>query len=146
MRRVVTAVNAAGRSCIASADEPLRLRQKPGSGGDEVVVSPLWAESHVTQEFAAKDVAADLPLHHECAPGESRWLFMSLQPNHNSPMHQTRTVDYDYLVSGALKLILEDGEFDLLPGDCAILPGVRHAWRAGAEGAEFMVVQIGLER
>ena len=146
MKRVVTAMNASGNSSIASTGEPPQSVQKPGSGGNEVVVSPLWAAARPTPASVAVNRAEEWPLHHECGPGESRWLLMKLRPNHHSPMHATKTLDYDYLVAGALKLILEDGEVDLLPGDSAVLSGVRHAWQAGPQGAEFMVVQIGMDK
>ena len=43
-------------------------------------------------------------------------------------MHKTDTVDYIVILSGRLRLVLEDGEKMLAPGDVVIQRGTKHAW------------------
>jgi quercetin dioxygenase-like cupin family protein len=45
-------------------------------------------------------------------------------------MHTTLTVDYGVVLSGEITLELDDGAaVDLVPGDCVVQNGTRHAWR-----------------
>ncbi|MFT4009456.1 MAG: cupin domain-containing protein [Nocardioidaceae bacterium] len=45
-------------------------------------------------------------------------------------MHTTKTVDVVVVMSGRVRLILEDGEAVLGPGDVVIQRGTNHAWEA----------------
>lgn len=58
-------------------------------------------------------------------------------------MHYTATVDFDFVVGGSTTLVLESDEVALEPGDCVLIPGVPHAWRAGPDGCELCNVLIG---
>lgn len=62
-----------------------------------------------------------------------------------APIHRTPSLDYDLLIQGQLFLQLDDGEIELEPGDCVVLPCVRHGWRAGPSGATLLVVMISVE-
>jgi quercetin dioxygenase-like cupin family protein len=57
--------------------------------------------------------------------------------------HHTDTVDFDVVLSGAVELILDDGVHHLAVGDCLVVAGVDHGWRAGPEGCRLSVVTIG---
>jgi uncharacterized cupin superfamily protein len=58
-------------------------------------------------------------------------------------MHQTNTVDFDIVVAGSVELILDDGTHLLETGDCAVITGVDHAWRAGSSGCTVSAVAVG---
>jgi Cupin domain len=47
--------------------------------------------------------------------------------------HITRTIDYDYVISGDLILALDDEQVALRPGDVAVVEGARHAWLCGGD-------------
>ncbi len=43
-------------------------------------------------------------------------------------MHRTRTVDYAFIVSGEIDMLLDDSEVHLKRGDVVIQRGTNHAW------------------
>lgn len=51
-------------------------------------------------------------------------------PNFHSPMHRTISLNYNFVISGEVELILDSGETRrLLPGDMAVQRAVNHSWR-----------------
>jgi hypothetical protein len=58
-------------------------------------------------------------------------------------IHHTDTVDLDLVVTGSIDLLLDDGAHHLDTGDCVVITGVDHGWRAGAEGCTLSVVLLG---
>ncbi|MGI4813601.1 MAG: cupin domain-containing protein [Janthinobacterium lividum] len=43
-------------------------------------------------------------------------------------MHKTETVDFIVIISGRLRLVMDEGETLLQPGDVVIQRGTNHAW------------------
>lgn len=69
--------------------------------------------------------------------------FLEVFDGSGQGMHTTASIDYTYLISGDLTLVLDDGEVDLTPGDCVVQRGTRHAWRnKGSEPAIVAAVLI----
>jgi quercetin dioxygenase-like cupin family protein len=62
-------------------------------------------------------------------------------------MHSTPTIDYITVVSGAVRLRLDDGaEVELTAGDCVIQRGTRHTWlNNGAVPCVLSIVMIGVQ-
>lgn len=58
-------------------------------------------------------------------------------------MHHTDTIDCNVIVDGQVELLLEDGAHLLGVGDCVVMSGVDHAWRAGAQGCVASAVALG---
>ena len=62
-------------------------------------------------------------------------------PGHDERgFHRTGTLDVLVLLEGRLKLILDEGEADLSPGDVVVQRDTNHAWRAGSEPARCLSV------
>ena len=58
-------------------------------------------------------------------------------------MHKTRTVDYGILLSGRIKLLLDEGERELQPFDVVIQRGTNHGWvNPGPEPALMAFILI----
>ncbi|KAI1613362.1 hypothetical protein EDD37DRAFT_679671 [Exophiala viscosa] len=56
--------------------------------------------------------------------------FVDFSPGFESMMHRTRSLDYGIVVEGAIELILDSGEKQLLQrGDVCVQRGTNHAWR-----------------
>ena len=76
-------------------------------------------------------------------PGDSWWVMIFYDPNQEYPMHWTATIDFDYIVSGEIDLVLDSETITLKPGDCAVIAGVRHQWRPGPEGCQMLLAICG---
>ena len=76
-------------------------------------------------------------------PGGVHWLAVRFTPNQEAGNHHTDTVDFDTILEGSIELILDDGPHWLTAGDCVVVTGVDHSWRAGAQGCVFSVMGLG---
>ena len=70
-------------------------------------------------------------------------MMVSWAPDWASPFHHTDTFDFDVVVAGSVELLLDDGPHLLEIGDCVVVTGVDHAWKAGPAGATLSVVCLG---
>jgi uncharacterized cupin superfamily protein len=43
-------------------------------------------------------------------------------------MHRTKTIDYAFILSGEIDMLLDDSEVHLKAGDVLIQRGTNHAW------------------
>lgn len=111
-RRVVTGVDAAGRSGV-TFDGPAR--------------TVLWSAPALP---ADNDGADDAGGGRFRFPTEGvEFVFSDFPPGGGSPMHATDTLDFLVVVSGEVVLITESGETLLRAGDVLVDRGVAHAWR-----------------
>lgn len=127
MKRVVTGVNAEGRSYVASSDK------LPAQQG--ITVWEFDPNSSVRDWIAAIDpaVLADGPR----VPGGGQWICATLLPGFvekgpgvdKNGFHTTRTIDFDFIVEGDLVMILDEETVHLHKGDFVIQQATRHAWR-----------------
>jgi quercetin dioxygenase-like cupin family protein len=89
------------------------------------------------------DTAARLPegssdvvlLESPTAPGGSLFNVFTWEPGQRTPMHRTITTDFDAVLHGSVDMALETETVTLEAGDCAVLPGIAHAWISGPQGA-----------
>lgn len=172
-RRVVTGVNAAGRSVVVS-DGP-----SPGRFGDSGW-EELWAfdgvPARLHDEIDPVDVpmfrlalakdriavriftirAADDPqrIEAERAPDEQEWSrrmdLADVEFDESSPtpwMHRHPTIDVIVVISGEMDLVLDGGEeVHLLPGDSVIQRATMHAWRTtGSDPCVAVAFMVGAE-
>jgi quercetin dioxygenase-like cupin family protein len=136
---LVTAVDASGRSC-ATQDGPVTLQGEAGLGG--ILFSVLYATPSAPAMDGGGGRAADF-LDLAVPAGSMRWAAIQYGPGAEFSMHHTDTVDFDVVVAGSVELILDDGAHLLTVGDSAVVTGVDHAWRAGAEGCRLNIMTIG---
>jgi quercetin dioxygenase-like cupin family protein len=136
MRRLLTGVNEDGRSCVVEETEIAPTEAVPG-----IAAAMLFAtsQSPPPPRPAGRGDFLDLGV----APGVCRWMMLDWDPHHSWAMHHTDTLDFDLVLSGRVDLILEAGEFNLEPGDCAVITGVDHAWRAGPSGCRISIITLG---
>jgi len=127
IRRIVTGNNAKGRSYVVSdvrvtggrapnifltsSDHPLG----PGGPGDP----DLFLSSTMTQ--------LDMP----AGACSSNYVHLPPTKADTKPVwHRTMTIDYNFLISGELVCMLEEGEVLLTqPGDVVVQRNTNHAWR-----------------
>jgi quercetin dioxygenase-like cupin family protein len=74
----------------------------------------------------------------------SAFSYVPLPPGFEFSMHRSDTLDYGVVIAGEVFLIVETGEIELTAGDCYVMPGLLHRWRAGPRGTTLCVVNLGL--
>ena len=78
------------------------------------------------------------------ASGAISWMVVEYAPRVAFSMHNTDSVDLDTVLAGSVEITLDDGVHELAVGDCVVVTGVDHAWRAGADGCRLSVMSIGV--
>lgn len=175
VRRVVTGINAEGRSCVlADAETTVTL----GSDTSPVFLSELWK----TTESPAEDVSRAAAGHDGegwvdpidgpviIAPGPTGTIFricefppqsavpaeewaaafeamgQPLAEGADPAMHSTDTVDYTVVLEGSIWAKLEEGEVELGPGDAIVQRGTTHAWENRSDmPCRFIAVLVGAQ-
>jgi len=138
VRCLVTGTNEEGRSCLVDV-----LEEPDGSTSAEQGVG-LWSLYRLTAERAPRPRGQAELLDLGVGPNASHWMITRWDPDGEwTPFHQTDSIDFDLVVKGSIVLRLDDGDHTLMAGDCVVVTGVGHAWRAGSEGCVMSVTVIG---
>jgi Cupin domain len=167
VRRIVTGVNAAGRSCIVSDTRFPAADVAPG----QAVRVGLWSTDRAPASNTAADPAPDgvimrtPPDHrggtvvritdivpdtrHAYDPGELQRRRAKTTPERSAKhpgFHATDTVDYAVCLEGEIWAVLDEGETLMRPGDVLIQRGTYHAWsNRGDRTARMLFVLIDAE-
>lgn len=121
LRRVVTGLDAAGKSCAVIDGEI------PWFGSTSAAVA--WrTDTHPADNSGSADRAEPHTIDLLHAPG-STFAVCQFRPGAEAMMHATDTIDYLVILSGRVTLVLETGEAELGPGDLVVDRGVFHGWR-----------------
>jgi mannose-6-phosphate isomerase-like protein (cupin superfamily) len=149
VKRVVTGVDGEGRSYVVSAEE------LPNPGTVEAVELWRYQPSDIEQWIAGipEEAAATA---FEPPPGAAWWVAATF-PTGGEPVagpeypgvdeqgfHATRTIDFGYLLSGEVTLVLDSESVRITAGDVVVQQAARHAWRN--EGTEPAVLLVLLNR
>jgi len=172
MKRVVTGFNGDGASIFVSQDEPATTYENTGIKWTEIWSSyphdllPIDPNSGPKREAVNDSVfpskgktifrvlefapnlidpatlnETELAEMNKVLPG----LASHMEPG-NPGMHTTDSIDYGVILSGKIKMELDDGQTaELCPGDVWIQNGTRHAWRV-EEKCLMAVVLVGVDR
>lgn len=166
LRRVVTGLDAQGRSTVA-IDGP------PGAAFaiNAVRLDDFWVQAGAAMDRRDGSDSLDGRVVLSPPAGGSRFRFFEIWPpggdaaaqeaeaaqafsgiqadtarkesGRHSGMHETRTIDYIILLRGRVRMILEAGEVELKPFDVVVQRGTNHAWEAiGDEPALLCAVLI----
>jgi len=138
-RRVVTGVNASGKSAVL-IDGPVPPEgtwAREGQYG-----SQAWLVDRIPVDLTdSRDPIAGHPLGALPPPGGAFFRVFTWEQGSGFDMHQTPTIDFLVVVSGRMELLMEEGSAKLGPGDCVVQRGTRHAWRVvGDEPCTFAAV------
>jgi mannose-6-phosphate isomerase-like protein (cupin superfamily) len=149
----VTGVGKDGRSTVISVEEKASFA---ADGFDEMTdASVIHGDKDDTRKSIAKLYDADRPAVCErpasgellpiaTKPNGALWLEMKFDGHYETEFHRTDSIDFHYIVSGEVELILEEGCITLRAGDTAILPGIVHRWRSPVSWHSNLFV-IGLD-
>ena len=167
-RRIVTGIDADGKSYVASDGPSPSVRERNGAGAVEFwITDAIPTDNRASGEPVARQPRLEPP------DGGSVFRFFMVAPENKSlsaaeaekiaaerfaamgashcrvdtslhpSMHTTRTVDYIILLSGQVTLLLDKGEVDLKPFDVVIQRGTNHGWvNRGTEPALLVAVLI----
>jgi quercetin dioxygenase-like cupin family protein len=141
-RRVVTGVNSSGHSTIVSDGQVTDTAcfSRPG----QYAGCDLWMEEAVPADVLDQsDPMVDYSLQSSPPPGGVIVRALTYEPGFSYPMHRTDTLDFIFVISGQLELILEDGSTVLNSGETLVQRGTAHAWRVvGDEPCTFVAVAL----
>jgi hypothetical protein len=138
VRKLITGVDSAGRSCIVEEAE-LTLKADPSNPGFPFALVAATTSSPPPSRPQGHGHTGDLGV----GVGLVTWTIVDYAADVEFPVHHTDTVDFDMVIEGTLVLILNDGEHPLESGDVLVVNGVDHAWKAGPAGCRLSVLSLG---
>jgi quercetin dioxygenase-like cupin family protein len=112
LRRVVTGLNASGRSCILI---------------DDAAKMVIWNVDTLPADNSGSVDQGGGRFRFPTAGAQ--FVYSDLPPGSGSPMHTTDTIDFIVVISGSVIFVTESGETLLRAGDSLINRGAAHAWR-----------------
>jgi quercetin dioxygenase-like cupin family protein len=111
-RRVITGLDAEGRSCIL-IDGPARM--------------VIWSTRETPADNSGRSDTGggnfDFPTE------GARFIYSDFPPRSRIDFHATDTIDHIVVVSGEVVFITETGEVHLRAGDVIVDRGILHGWR-----------------
>lgn len=123
-KRIVTGVNSAGKSIISTNGRPPTVLGIEGGGMEE-----LWAIEAFPHTLDEPRNIADAPEYPSRMDNAVAWFrTVTFAPHSSYPMHTTGTLDFVIVLSGSVRMLMEEGEVTLHPGDSVIQRDTLHAW------------------
>lgn len=133
-RRVVTGLDAEGRSCVIVDGPTLPL-----ASASRLV----WRTEGALADNSGADDCSPADFGFDLMQAGSLFMITTFAPGMGSFWHATDTVDYIVMLTGEVVLELEAGEVRLRAGDVLVDRGVRHSWRNdGPEPATAAIVTV----
>ncbi|MDB5724052.1 MAG: hypothetical protein JWQ16_806 [Novosphingobium sp.] len=120
-RRVVTGLDAVGKSCVIIDGEIPRFNTMSAALAWRTEAQPA---DNAGSADAVVPYAVDL-LH----TAGSNFAVCQFPAGAQEIMHATDTIDYLVILQGRVTLVLEEGEAELGAGDLVVDRGVLHGWR-----------------
>lgn len=82
----------------------------------------------------------------ELAPpaGCALWRVFDFSPGVLFDKHHTQSIDFDVVVDGRITLGTDEEDLDLTAGDCVLIQGDSHSWRAGPDGCRMLIAILGV--
>jgi quercetin dioxygenase-like cupin family protein len=137
VRRVVTGMDASGRSVVLSDGEaPTVVGDTPVHDAEYsgFQIIELWETTATPPELSGEDLSGR-PFELDPVPGGVHWRIVSFPPtDERGRIHKTETVDLLYIVSGRIYVGVGDDEASLVetrlePGDAIVALANVHCWR-----------------
>ncbi len=131
-RRVVTGLDAEGRSCVVI-------------DGDVPCASPVanlvWRNAAVPADNSGNTDAGGAYEMEQLHDGGVNFILTAMPPGQGGEafMHATDTIDYLAVMKGEITLVVETGEVVLRAGDLIVDRGVVHGWRNDGQDTVVMV-------
>lgn len=142
MRRVVCGANGSGKDGVLLDGAPTSVMEHDGYVFTDVwsVDSPSLDTTDITSQTSVEDI-------YGLAHGASRFRIGVFPPRDEPEIwHATASIDYEYVISGEVDLLMDDGtSVTLRAGDCNVQLGGNHQWwNRGTEPCVMAIVMIGV--
>jgi hypothetical protein len=145
-RRVVSGRTAGGAWGVLH-DGPASATETHQVQGAPFEVAHFWNVDALSLETTDHSNEASLTEIFSLAPGSSRFLIESMGPTEGpTGWHRTNTIDYEFVISGRIDLLMEDGSaVTLEAGDVNIqLGGMHQWWNRYAEPCVIAIIMVGV--
>ena len=145
-RRVVSGRTAAGAWGVLH-DGPSSATEIHRVQGAPFEVAHFWNVDALSLDTTDHAEEASLTEIFSLPPGSNRFLIESMGPTEApTGWHRTNTIDYEYIISGRIDLLMEDGStVTLEPGDVNIqLGGMHQWWNRYAEPCVIAITMVGV--
>jgi quercetin dioxygenase-like cupin family protein len=134
-RRVVTGLNAQGRSCVI-IDGPI-----PCAEGFPAALA--WRTQALPADNSGREDPVAPYTMDMLHPAGSAFTICEFRSGTDGGFHATDTIDYLVILKGEVTLLLENGEAALKPGDFVVDRGTVHGWRnSGSESCIAAAVNL----
>jgi quercetin dioxygenase-like cupin family protein len=145
-RRVVTGIDTEGKSGIISDDGSSQVANHFES--DKFQIRTLWLENSVPVNMTSNTETLDGYTFSFDPPKSGVIAIMvTCAPGFVGEHHRTQTIDFIFVISGAVELIMDKGKTTLYAGDTVIQRATFHTWRVvGNETCKFAAVLVGAEK
>lgn len=126
-RRIVTAHNKDGKSCIQSDEQPDNKREKVQG---RITLHEVWSASETPVKLAHRgtpppDARPTLPP----PAGGNRFRVVDFPPLEGSGnMHRNKSIEYCIVLEGETWLETETDSTKVQAGDVIVVRGINHAW------------------
>ncbi|WP_336516552.1 cupin domain-containing protein [Pollutibacter soli] len=107
-------------------------------------MNTLWVGNEVPVDFYKNAETLDgYNFKLEPPHGGFNAFSITLEPGFKPDFHSTNTIDFIFVISGKVELLLEGGSTILSSGDSVVQRGTNHAWRViGEEPCTMAAVLI----
>lgn len=152
IRRVVTGHDKNGKAIIVTDDVATNVLERPARPG--VALTNLWQTSESPRYDGPEETVADALVLHPPKGGtvfrivqfdpedpevlakvDGAAAFAAMGASHNVVqnarhpyMHRTESVDYAVVLTGRIKMLMDDSDVELKAGDVVVQRGTNHAW------------------
>ena len=152
-KHVVTGVGPDGRSAVISQEEKIlgaahaaglktddsSVREGEHSASLRIVkLSEMEPKPRIARPRKGVVLPVAMP------PGAVAWFEMKFDGATLQQRHRTDSIDFHYILSGEVDLVLEAGAVRLSVGDSVVIPGVVHGWESERGWSSCLFV-VGLE-
>lgn len=120
IRRVVTGVNAEGKSCVILDGPAVPMSEQSGL---------IWRAESLPMDNSSTSDCGGGAFSFDLLHNESPFMVMDFPADMGAFWHATDTTEYTVMLSGEIVLELEEGEVRLRAGEFLVNRGVVHSWR-----------------
>lgn len=145
-RRVINGRTAEGTSGVL-VDGDAGARESYDVEDGQFDIAHLWNVATLSLETTDQSGTARMADIFTLPPGSSRFFVMSMPPTEEpTGWHRTNTIDYEYIVSGRIDLLMEDGSSVTLEAGVVNvqLGGMHQWWNRYDEPCVLAVVMVGV--